>query len=164
MAIWVQRSFAARPTILYKQSAPLGSPAIGPNKQVATFTSPYSPRPGKIQSVIIISRRGRVTRISTGYQELGQLLWQANATALVVVAPGCKSELLFPTGKKQQLPEGWCPYSWSPDGKKLLMLASNGTALGIWAPQDPGNVAEIGLLNKHIQIGQISWLGHKASF
>lgn len=161
-AIWTQRSFAAHPRILYKQSAPLGSPAIGLDKQIATFTAPYTPHPGKIQSVIVISRRGRVRRIKTGYQELGELLWQPNAAALVVVAPGCHSELLSLTGRKQQLPEGWCPYAWSPDGRMLLMLASNGTSLGIWSADHPKNVSIIGLLNKHIQIGQISWLAHKA--
>jgi hypothetical protein len=163
-AVWVQRSFRTRPAVRYKQSAPLGSPVLGPGRRVATFTSPYTPRPGKIQSVIIISPNGHIRRVRTGYQELNSLLWQANAPALEVLAPGCRSELLSTaTGRTQQLPRRWCPYAWSPDGRKLLMLAVNGTALGVWSQQHPDKVVTIGPVNKHLQIGQVSWLARKAS-
>ena len=163
-AIRIQRSFSAPPRIVYKQSRPLGSPVFGPAGLVATFTAPYSPKPGKIQNVVLITRLGKISRLSTGYSEIGELLWQPNAADLIVVAPGCRSELLaVPTGKTQQLPEGWCPYSWSPDGRGLLMLAHDGSSLGMWTPQRPSSVSVIGPLKHNIQIGQINWLAAKAN-
>jgi len=160
-AIWAQRSFYAPPRRIYRQRGTIGSVAIGPRGQIATWRSTYSSSPRHPPPVLIISKNGQVTRLRTGYPNIGNLVWGRRAPAIAVQGTNLSVELLFTDGKRLALPRGWYPYTFSPSGGTLLLLGP-GPALGLWSLRAPSRVHLIGKITPHVEIGQVSWLSKAA--
>jgi hypothetical protein len=155
-AIWARRSFSAEPARIYQQRAPIGSIALGPRGQIATWRSSDSGSPPRHPPpVLIISATGHVRRLATGYPDIGNLVWGPRAPAIAVQSVTGAVELLFASGRRLALPKGWYPYTWSPSGGMLLLLGP-GQVLGTWSPRASGRVHVIGKITKHVGIGQVS--------
>jgi hypothetical protein len=161
-AIWARRSFSAALARIYRQRAPIGSIAAGPRGQIATWRSSYSGSPPRHPPPeLIISATGHVRRLATGYPDIGNLVWGPRAAAIAVQSTTLAVELLFASGRRLAVPNGWYPYTWSPSGRTLL-LVGHGQALATWSLQAPGRVEVIGKISPHVGIGQVSWLSKAA--
>jgi hypothetical protein len=112
--------------------------------------------------VVIISPAGHVRRLATGYANIGNLVWGARAPAIAVQGTNLRVELLFPSGRRLPLPEGWYPYTWSPSGRTLLLVGQAGSTLGMWSLRAPSRIHIIGKITPHVGIGQVSWLAKPA--
>ncbi len=158
-AIWTQRSFTSRATVVYRQRRPLDGPVFGPHGQIAIegWTGPEgSRRPG-----VLIYRNGGVTTLITGVSAIPSLLaWGHRAPALAVAFPAHRAELLFPDGRQQALPRGWQPLAWNQAGTQLLMQSATG--LGIWSATAPRRVRTVGIITPGMQILQAVWLARQA--
>lgn len=151
--IWARRSFTGGQKAVYKRRADPGNPVLGPRDQIAIVGV------GR-KKVIIVSRRGKVRKLRTGFSLGYPPVWGERAPAIAVNFENHPAELFFPGGRREQLPGGWHLLAWSPAGSRLLM--QSGTSLGIWSMSAPHQVAVIGKISRGFQIVQTSWLMHKA--
>jgi hypothetical protein len=160
--LWVKKSFAGPARMIYRQRTFPGVPIFGPRGQVAVVgpigpSTAKSPKPG----IVIISRTGKIRKLSPGFTELGYPpVWGQNAPALAIPPWKGPARLIFPDGRHQTLPTGWRPEAWNPSGTALLMLSK--TSLGIWSLRNPGKVKAIARLTPGFEIDQVSWLARKA--
>jgi hypothetical protein len=158
-AIWTQRSLGGRAELVYRQHRPLAGPAFGPGGQIAI--EGWTGLPGQLKPTVIVYRHGSSRNLQTGVSAIPSLVaWGEHAPALAIAFPAHQAELLFTDGRRQPLPSGWQPIAWDPSGSELLMQSS--TALGLWSPQTPGQVVNLGPLTPGVQLLQAVWLAQKA--
>jgi len=160
-AVWVAPSFLERGRILYKQRDTLVGEAFGPYGQIAVMNRPYSPPlRGRRAHLLMISPDGKTKIVNTPFWSLAEVIWQPNAVALAVASVAHRTELIFPSGRRQMLPRGWLPLSWSPRGSRLLV--QHGRLLGLWSAGAPNRVAVLGETSRQFAVLNVDWLASRA--
>jgi hypothetical protein len=159
--IWAKQSFTGPQRIRYWLRADPGEPLFGPGGQIAVAGpgGPYLAK-GQTPAVVFISPGGSLHRFTTPMQGEWLPVWGQSAPAVAVLAWKGPTELVFPSGKRELLPEGWAPLTWDPGGTRLLVLS--GTTLGVWSLRDPGTVTVITTITPGFLIEEARWLTSKA--
>jgi hypothetical protein len=160
-AVWLTPSFSARGRIVYKQSGELGGEGFGPGGQLAVMNRPYfPPLAGRHAHLLIISPGDKVKIVYTQFGSLAEVIWQPNAIALAVGSVARRTELIYPSGRRQMLPPGWQPLSWSPTGDELLV--QHGVLLGLWSAHAPSRIAVLGKTSRQFAVLNVDWLSSRA--
>jgi hypothetical protein len=160
--IMFQPSVSKPPRVIFQQRSYTGVPLFGPHGQIAIFAPPgvplkNQPKPG----VLIISPAGHRRALKTGLTALGYPpLWGEHAPALEVPVNKGPYTLYFLNGRREPLPAGWRPETWTPDEKSILLL--KGSTLGLWSLSNPGKVNIIGPVSKGVSIVEIHASKRKA--
>lgn len=160
-AVWVTSSFSERGRIIYKQPDTVVGESFGPQDQIAVMNRPYFPPiHGKHAHLLIISPDGKVKVLYTPFWSLAEVVWQPNAIALAVASVAHQTELIYRGGRRQMLPRGWLPLSWSPAGSQLLV--QHGALLGLWSPSASNRVDVLGKTSRHFTVLNVDWLASRA--
>lgn len=161
-------SFNAKARVFYTNSLPLSMPAWGPGGQVAVVAERYRTTTAKAKSrlMVISAKDGKARTLHTGLSQFDYAIWGTNAPG-IVISPWAGGAEYISHGKQLNLPSGWAPLSWSPDGKELLMKhpASPGKSeqLGLWTNRHPGTVRFIGHVSTRMIITEAIWLAEPAA-
>lgn len=145
---------------LYQQSpAALGDPAWGPASLLAVVETDA---PGYRQTrIVLVGADGAVRKVELGERSSTGLVGSQRAAQLVVRGNGPPPGgfLLDPgSGRRDPLPPGWLPLTWSPDGSSLLV--ASGRRLGLIQPPDLARVDEVGTFPE--PVWQADWVDAEA--
>lgn len=118
--------------------------------------------PGHRQTrIVLIADDGSVRRVELGERTSTGLVASQEAPHLVVADYGSPPGgfLLDPeSGRRNPLPSGWLPLTWSPDGSSLLV--AKGPRLGLIRPPDLLHLDEIGTFPE--PVWQADWVHAEA--
>ncbi len=110
--------------------------------------------------IVLISADGTVRKVELGDRASTGLAGSQRAAHLVVRGNGPPPSqfLLDPgSGRRDPLPSGWLPLTWSPDGSSLLV--AKGRRLGLIRPPDLAAVDEVGTFP--VPVWQADWVEAK---
>jgi hypothetical protein len=151
----VKPSFHAHTKVIYQQRGSLLADRWGPHQSLAiiSYATPNGTGPTRL---LIINAHGHARQIPTGLTHLANLAWGDHAPLAITTWKGT-TEIIRPGTQPQRLLSGWRPAAWNPAGTQLLVRGPN-NSLGLWSPDQPTHIRNLGRIPRRTHIGQIAWL------
>jgi len=154
-----RNTWSAADEVLYSSRAAITMNVWGPGGSIAILAGGHPPgTAGPHPRLLVRNKNGRVTVVRTGLGDsLGGVIWGPHARDLAAISWSGAGELIKPSGRRVQLPNGWRPAAWSPSGGRLLVQGPH-RALGLWSPSRPGIVKAIGQVTQGVDVANFIWL------
>lgn len=131
---------------------------LSPHNHSWDGTSDFGGNAGQVVYEWSMSYHNKI--MYTSFWSLAEVVWQPNAIALAVASVTHQTELIYRSGRRQMLPRGWLPLSWSPAGNQLLV--QHGALLGLRSVPTPHQVAVLGKTSRDFTVLNVDWLANRA--
>lgn len=154
------RGVRGRPHKIYSQTAVIGSMAAGPGSTLAFESNPNPPGTASSPPVVkaLNLRTGAVRRWRLPIRYPERVAWSPRAAGLAVGAFTGRGVVLLGSkghGSVVQIPRGWQPESWSPNGASLML--ANSHAIAVWTPGAAAEPRVIIRVSRPDVVAQARW-------